>query len=763
MLHPGRFTEGLVVAGVVAFALLSRRRASDPWSMGLLACLGVAGLVTGGAAERGRAVCRTLALATVARGAPLWLVTDDRVGAPSTARSWGVVRLRDGGVPCEIPVSVRWRDAAASPGRWVLVRTAALPTPTGLRLTGATVVREGPRDHWRSWRAGLGGRIDTLFRERAALVRALLIADQRGIDPSVRDRYADAGLVHLLSVSGLHVAILASAMLAIGSAMRWPARWLDPMAVMLVALYLLLLGVPPPALRSAIMFAVDVATRRMQRPVHPWTGLVLGAVAPTLLDPLVPLDLGWQLSVAGMAALVGARGLWRQLRGAAQSDALGERPGVRRLGRWLRRQRPWRRHLIRELLSSVMATLVTLPIVLWTFGRLSLVAPLTNLLAAPVMGLLQPALFLTMAWSWWPSAASWLADAVRPLMGGLDLLAAWSAAIPGAVLPVAPRWSTILCVGMAVILALRATAARFPFRWVMTSAGCLVLALFTPWWDRGSGSFELHLIDVGQGDAVALRTPRGHWVLVDAGPRWSGGDAGRRSVVPYIRRRGGAVALFVLSHPHADHVGGAAAVVDALRPAAWWEAASIVPGDEYRQALTAVAKRGVTWRRVHPGDVWRLDGVELAVLAPDSIWTRQQADPNNASVVLRASYGAHRFLLVGDAEKEEEAWLLARDAEGLRADVLKVGHHGSRTSSTPAFVNAVAPRLALVSVGAGNRYRHPAPATLEAFLSRDIPVLRTDHDGSIIVRSDGHRLQVITRTGEWTVTTGSNAAMSSVP
>jgi competence protein ComEC len=663
-----------------------------------------------------------------------------------------MARLQGGHAFCEIPVSVRWREAAASPGQWVLLRAAALPTPTGLRLSNAEVVREGPRDRWRSWRATLGWQIDTLFEARAALARALLIADQRGIDPGVRERFADAGLVHLLSVSGLHVAILASAVLAVGSACRLPVRWLDPVALLIVALYLLLLGVPPPALRSGVMFGVEVVTRRMQRPVHPWTGLALGAVASTLHDPLVVHDLGWQLSVAGMAALVGARGLWRQLGEVARADAMGgPYRSARRVGRWLRRQRPWSRHLVRELLSSTMATLVTLPIILWTFGRLSLVAPLTNLAAAPVVGLLQPALFLAVAAHGWPGVARWFADASQPLMGLLELLAAWSGAIPWAVLPMSPRWSTLVCLSVAVGLALRATAARFPVRWSRASVGCLVLALFTPWWDRGSGAFELHMLDVGQGDAVALRTPRGHWVLVDAGPRWAGGDAGRRSVVPYIRRRGGNVALFVLSHPHEDHVGGARSVVEALRPAAWWEAASVVPGDGYRQALHAVAGLGVPWRQVRPGDVWTIDGVDLAVLAPDSLWTRQQADPNNASVVLRVTYGAHRFLLVGDAEKEEEAWLLARNAEALRADVLKVGHHGSRTSSSPAFLQAVAPRVALVSVGAGNRYRHPAPATLATFLTRNVPVLRTDLDGAIVVRSDGHQLRVHTDAGEWEV------------
>jgi competence protein ComEC len=253
---------------------------------------------------------------------------------------------------------------------------------------------------------------------------------------------------------------------------------------------------------------------------------------------------------------------------------------------------------------------------------------------------------------------------------------------------------------------------------------------------------ELHMIDVGQGDAIALRTPRGRWLLFDAGRSWSGGDAGRATVIPYLRRMGGDVAAFVLSHPHADHVGGAATVLKALRPSEYWDGAFAGTSDPYRESLLAARDSDVRWHRAHPGDTFELDGVRVRILAPDSAWMVGLDDPNEASVVAIAQFGAIRFLLVGDAERGEEQWLLAHSPEALHADVLKVGHHGSSTSSTAPFLRVVRPRLALVSVGAGNRYGHPSPGVLRALARAGAAVLRTDRSGSIVVRTDGSAIEV---------------------
>jgi competence protein ComEC len=259
------------------------------------------------------------------------------------------------------------------------------------------------------------------------------------------------------------------------------------------------------------------------------------------------------------------------------------------------------------------------------------------------------------------------------------------------------------------------------------------------------------MLDVGQGDAIAIRTRAGRWILVDAGRSWLGGDAGRSVVVPYLARRGGALALFVLSHPHADHVGGAASVFAALHPARFLDPGYVGTTPPYLAALGEATRDHIAWQRVRPGDSLAVDEVTLTALAPDSAWVAGLTDANLASTVLVARVGAVRILFTGDAEAPEEEWLLAHDPSALAADVLKVGHHGSSTSTTPPFLAAVHPRLALVSVGAHNAYGHPDASVLRALHDAGAQVLRTDRAGTIVVRTDGHGLEVEARDERWTI------------
>ncbi len=631
---------------------------------------------------------------------------------------------------CRVRMSLRVREGRALAGDIVLATGRFRATDRGLR-GDASIAGTGKIEMLRAWRGRTGETIDRLFGTNAALVRALLIADQDGIAPDVRDRFADAGLVHMLSISGLHVAIITSALLTLATATRAPRNVATVVALAFVVLYVVTLGAPAPAVRSAVMLATVSLSERMQRPVHPWTALALGAVVPTI-DPGVVLDLGYQLSVSGMAALVAARSVLRRVRPS--------------LPAWS----GWRWQLVRELATGVIATAVTAPLIAWTFGRVSVVAPVSNLFAGPIVAFVQPALFLALLLQQWPALAGFVAAATSAPLALLDRVASVSAGIPYASLRIAPTLAGALCAGVATATFVRATASRRMIPGLLLAAGALTLSVWLPLLPTASGVMELHMLDVGQGDALAVRTPRGRWIVVDAGRRWEGGDAGRRTVVPYIQRRGGDIAAFVMSHAHDDHVGGAASVVAALHPQRWWEPAFVTSSSAYRQALAAVAEGSVRWERAHPGLSLRLDGVRLRVLAPDSAWTAGQNDANETSVVLRVEYRDVAFLLTGDAEEAEERWLLAHtDAALLRADVLKLGHHGSRTSSSAAFVAAVQPRLGLISVGADNSYGHPSPETLLTFARRGTPVLRTDREGTIVVDTDGHRVHVSSGGHRW--------------
>lgn len=665
---------------------------------------------------------------------------DFAVGRAMTVRLWepataGVTaRGSARGARCRVPVRVRANKGSAPAGATVRVvgdvhrRGAALVAPAAaLRVVE-------PPGRLARWRTRTGQTIDALYGSRAPLARALLIADERDIAPALRQRMADAGIIHMLSVSGLHVAVLAEAVVLLLLLCRLGVWRAEAGALAVVVVFVAFVGAPAPAVRSGAMFAALMLSRRLQRPTSPWALLALGALVP-LADPRIAGQIGYQLSVAGMAGLIAAGRLARRL------PALGEGG--------------WRARLGREVLATVVASAVTAPIVAWHFGRVSLAAPVTNLAAAPLFALAQPALFLSLLLAPVPPLAQLVAEGTRPLLAAIEWVAAAGAAIPLAAVDAMPSAVTAAFVAVASGTLVIACASR---HWTRPAlAGVLALS-GAAWWPLvapAGDTLQVHMIDVGQGDAIALRTPARRWIVVDAGDAWGASDAGARTVAPYLRRRGGAVAALVLSHPHADHVGGAASVVRLLRVGVVLDGGFVHTASSYADVITSARARRTPWRLVRAGDSLEVDGVRLRVLAPDSAAAANAAGANEASVVLTAEYRGVRVLLTGDAERAEEAGLVARFAERLPAHILKVGHHGSATSSTAAFLDAVRPRVALVSVGAGNRYGHPSDDVLRALHARGAHVARTDDDGTVVVTTDGRTIQVATEEGRWTLQVGS--------
>ena len=667
--------------------------------------------------------CRVL----LVRSSGVEFVTDFDAGPGDAAPA--SVRVGQGGCTTQALVRARvpllggtWyrTDARVHPGERTLQLTVSAAEPTSHRVLRARLRAAGVR------------RVDSVFTGDAAMARALLLADMHLIPPAMRQRWSRAGLVHLLSVSGVHVAIIAGALLLLGSALRLSLRAATLWTLAVTFLYVLILGLPPPAVRAAVMFGSVLVARLRQRPASAWSVLVLGAVIPVLTDAAAPLDLGWQLSVLGVAALAASARLCRRL-------------GWRGAG--------WKAALRREFVASIVASAASAPLLAWHFGTLSVIAPLANIVAAPLVTVLQPTLFLALACAPVPAVARFFAGTVQPVLALLDGVAATAAAPAWAAIDITPSLDQALVGGVvtgALLVAMVRRATAEPL--LVAALGAAVLAWPGVMRGRGSGELELHLLDVGQGDAIAIRTPRGRWVVVDAGGGAPGLDRGRRTVIPYLRRLGGSLEVFVLSHPHLDHVGGAPALIGRMPPSRYVDAAFAGTTDAYRASLESAAVHGVRWQRVHPGDTLQLDGVTLRFLAPDSAWTAGLDDANLASTVLRVEFGRVAMLLVGDAEKPEEEWLLAHARpEWLRADVLKVGHHGSRTSSSPQFLDAVQPRLALVSVGRGNSYGHPSPSVLEEYARRAIPLLRTDVGGTTVVSTDGRRLAISTSARQWTL------------
>lgn len=701
------------VALLSAFLLARNRRSTNQ----ALAVITAAGVLIGMTEVQHSARCAAI----------LVTAREWHAAFEAPAQAGGVGRATLSARGCASRATLLVAAGHADAGSVANVRGIASADERGLFVRSARI-----RDEQRPWslsavRARAGARIDRIFGADAPVVRALVIGDMTLIPTEQRDRFARAGLVHMLSVSGLHVAIIALALELLAGAMRLPRKPARVATIGLLAAYVVGIGAPPPAVRAAVMLGLLLASRILQRPSSPWAVLALGGAVP-LVAPRTVLDLGWQLSVAGTVALAAGGSMSRRVIPAKWRGA--------------------RRSTARAAIVSIVATVVTAPLVAWTFGRVALLGPITNLVADPVMGLLQPVLFLAICIPVRPVERV-LADAAHLLLVAFDGVAAHAAAIPGAAPLVYPTVLAALAGGIAAAAVVVACLAERPARACIVALACVALMTAEPLLQRPRGFTELHMIDVGQGDALALRTRRGRWVVVDAGRSWPSGDAGRSVVVPYIAHRGGRVALFALSHPHADHVGGATSLFSALHPALFLDPGYVGTTPPYLAALAEARRDGIPWRRVHPGDSLVVDEVVLTALAPDSVWASGLNDANLASTVLLVRVGRVRMLLTGDAEAPEEAWLLDHSPDALRSDVLKVGHHGSNTSTSHAFLAAVHPRLALISVGANNSYGHPDPEVLERLGADGVPTLRTDLAGTIIVRTDGTRLEVEARGERW--------------
>jgi competence protein ComEC len=612
-------------------------------------------------------------------------------------------------------VTLRWLSGRPASGgsTWLVAGPWLGSAGRGLlRVRSARVL--DPARHGRgALRDRIAARSAGLFGSRAPLVDALVIGRRADLDPDLRERYTRSGLAHLLSISGLHVGFLAAWLVLALRLLGVPPRIRTGLSALVVFAYCWLLGFPAPATRAGLMLAIDGVARLRQRIVAPRGTVALAALAVMIGDPWAVQSVGAWLSVAAIAAVIWA-------------ERAVSRPAPLKL-----------------VAPAVAATLVTAPITAFTFGTVAPIGVLANLIAIPLGAIAVPGVIFALGLSAViPALGGLLAAGSGLVLALLDIVAGLAAAIPGGHVISPPGWpAALVWVAVLAVAWWLWNAPRRP--WLVTARIAFVLTIVC-WgsllWRAprdSDGVLTVHFLDVGQGDAAALRTPAGHWVLIDGGPRGPKGDAGRRVVLPFLRRRGvGALALVVATHGHEDHVGGLSAVIEALPPTVVLEPGEPIGRPLYLEFLADVERAGATWHPARTGDRLELDGVTFQVLSPDSGWLAWQEDVNEESVVLLVTYGATRLLFMGDAGLPVEDHLRGRVG---RVDVLKVGHHGSPTATSDAWLDELAPREAVISVGARNTYGHPAPSVLARLVQHRVTTRRTDQLGTITFTIDGDR------------------------
>ncbi len=614
------------------------------------------------------------------------------------------------------------------------------------------VSRSARRSGFAAAREKLSGFLRRRVPEEAPVLAALLLGEGGRIGPSLRDAYARAGVAHVLAVSGLHVAIVALTVAALlRGALGVSVRLLAGGAAWRVALlggaaaawgYALLAGGRESGLRAAGMAATLVAAALVRRRGDVWNALLLAAAGLTLGDPARVFQPGVQLSFLSVAGLLG---FWRLPR--RREDGSGR---VVRLARWAVR---W---ALASMRASVGATLATLPVLASLFGQVSLVGPLGNLVALPLLGgLAVPALLAAAtALPGSEEVAGWLVRLAALAVRATDGWVAWLASLRGAAAHVPPPTGPQAAAWLALVFALPRAFARRESRpapalraRAVAAAALLVLlteAIGGAWRPAPPSALRVTFLDVGQGDATLLETPEGEHILVDAGPAftWPGGggfDAGVRAVAPALRAKGiRRIDLLVISHPDADHAGGAAAILDRFETGEIWIPAPALGAEGLASILEAAERHRVPVTALARGAPPRVRGqTRIEVLAPPAgregpVSPRVRRSWNDACLVLRVVTPGLAVLLPGDIEGPAEVALLQADVD-LRADVLKIPHHGSATSAAPGFLAAVGPCIGVLSAGAWNRFGFPAPATLARLGARGVRILRTDREGAIMV------------------------------
>lgn len=719
-------------------------------------CGSVLGLRSGG---RARSACLSgLPRDTPVRAAGLLTaVGDPEAGRAASRAGLVAVSLRSGGRRCRLPaLTVRGEPADfPPPGEPVAVDGSWRPYPGGGELRRpqhrgflrADEVRRAPGGApglevrlgavAARWRARAAGRYEErLPPDAAALAQALTLADRGSLPGGVSRRFARAGLAHLLAISGLHVGVLAAAAAWLFGLVL-PAGARHVAAAGLTGGYVLWIGAPPSAVRASLLFAGWALSRLRGSPVRTSDLLGAAAAAALLADPLTALGPGFQLSFAGFGGVV---------LGAATGRRLVE---GRRLGRRAR-------GLLLSAAAGAGACAATAPLTALHFQRAAPVAAVSGLLGTPLLGM---ALLAALAVLFLPAWAAWAAEgAATGLLRSLTATVDAFASVPGGQVEAAPPGAAYWLVACLVLLAwIRYVRGGRPARSLVPAAAAVTVGLAWPalagaWTGfRGVGGTLVCTLDVGQGDAAVVRTREGRWLLLDAGPApppdRAGSDEGLATVVPFLRQRGGgSVELLALSHPDLDHVGGAEAVLRRLRVRRVASSGAALPGRPHLSFLRSVREEEARWLTLRPGDRMRVDEVELLVLDagrdPDAR-RPGRLPPNDGGVSLRLRVAdSFTWVTTGDASMDREMAMLRRwPADSLRADLLSVGHHGSRTSTAPAWVEAVAPAVAVISTGRGNWFGHPHPMTMATLAEAGVRVHRTDREGTLCIGVD--------RRGRW--------------
>jgi competence protein ComEC len=643
----------------------------------------------------------------------------------------------------------------------IVLASGTLTAPAGVRNPGGFDYREwlalqgihvvlkcGPMDGIRLLRRGGGNAffricvypvrrfalavMDSTVRDdnARAVLRALTLGDQGLISSETREDFSKTGVVHILSVSGSHVGFMFLILSMVFGFLRFPAVLNTAAIAAGLCFYSALTESSAPVVRATVMALVLLIGARLERKADPVNTLGVAGLLILSWKPQELFDVGFQLSFLSVLSIVT---IYERLKNLLSIPvAMKKTSGSEIL-----------RSLSTAALVSLAAQIGTAPVTAYYFNWIPLVSIPANMIAIPLSGLIMAVSFTSLILA---PVHFWTASAYAALNGRLLAIFVgsmdWMEKIPFSSLSV-PSPDSAGIILLYAILLLIFNLRHMKIRRI-TAVVILLSANVAVWpriFENRSGTMRWIQFDVGQGDAALFRMPRGGTLLVDAGPRLDAFDCGEKTIAPYLRRNGiRKLDAMVITHPHNDHAGGAEYLILHFRIGEIIVPAVSDTSRDYRRLLeTARAKR------VRVRSVTELDslsvfmGVKVMVCNPlggDS--DSENVGPNERSLVVLAAYGKTRWISMGDAGVSSEV-RLAKSLQWDRCDVVKIGHHGSRSSSSLEFLQKVRPAHAVISVGENNRFGHPSGEVLERISLVGSRIHRTDREQAVIFESDGNQ------------------------
>ena len=640
--------------------------------------------------------------------------------------------------------------------------------------------------------------LDLLFPtspQVAAVLRAMLLGDRSFIEREESTNFQKTGVFHVLVIAGLHVGALAAFLFWIGRKFHLNPAWTILFTLTVLLAYVAVIEQRPPVLRAALMAGIVVLGRLFYRRLDVLNSAAVAALILLIARPLALKDSSFQLTFLAISCIAGLALPWlertiqpfvRALRGwrdvtrdaAHQPLAAQFRIDLRTVMRWISSNLPARiispaenvlvgamgaSFRIWELLVLTFALQIgMLPLMARDFHRITLSAPLVNLFAVPMTGAVVPLGFLTVGSALLVPAVSkglalplgWLTLLLLRVVEWFAHFPRWSYRIPGPSLSLMTTFfilALLLCITLRLTHRYRLYAERTLCGGLAICSLLIAVFPFAPKWSRGK--LELTVLDVGQGDSLFVVSPNGRAMLIDGGgsfggfseqEEYNGIDPGEEAVSPYLWSRGFQKLDFVvLTHAHQDHLGGLLAILENFRVGELWLGREVSLPKLARLEELARSRNTAIKHQLR-GNTFKWDGVEGQFLWPDTLSSEaMSAAKNDDSLVLRLHYGDRTLLLPGDAEKNAEREILAENnATAMKADILKIGHHGSKNSTMPEFLMAVSPQVAIISAGEDNPYGHPSPELVRRLEGAQLRVLRTDQDGAVHILTDGERIEI---------------------